>query len=314
MGILKKFFSKQEQAQLDEGLAKTKNAFFSKLGTALIGKSRVDDEVLDELEDILIQSDVGVSTTLKIIEALEARVAKEKYLGSKALASILNEELIQILEVGDEQKEDQQAPVPYVIMVVGVNGVGKTTSIGKLAYRLKQSGKKVILGAGDTFRAGAIDQLQIWADRVGVPIVRQEMGSDPAAVAFDTLHSAIAQKSDVVLVDTAGRLHNKINLMNELSKVKRVMEKVVPDTPHEVLLVLDGSTGQNAFEQAKQFTAATDVNSLAITKLDGTAKGGVVIGIADQFQIPIKYIGVGEGIEDLQEFDPALFVQTIFNE
>ncbi len=314
MGILKKFFSKQEQAQLDEGLAKTKNAFFSKLGTALIGKSRVDDEVLDELEDILIQSDVGVTTTLKIIEALEARVAKEKYLGSKALASILNEELIQILEVGDEQKEDQQAPVPYVIMVVGVNGVGKTTSIGKLAYRLKQSGKKVILGAGDTFRAGAIDQLQIWADRVGVPIVRQEMGSDPAAVAFDTLHSAIAQKSDVVLVDTAGRLHNKINLMNELSKVKRVMEKVVPDTPHEVLLVLDGSTGQNAFEQAKQFTAATDVNSLAITKLDGTAKGGVVIGIADQFQIPIKYIGVGEGIEDLQEFDPALFVQTIFNE
>lgn len=314
MGILKKFFSKQEQAQLDEGLAKTKNAFFSKLGTALIGKSRVDDEVLDELEDILIQSDVGVTTTLKIIEALEARVAKEKYLGSKALASILNEELIQILEVGVEQKEDQQAPVPYVIMVVGVNGVGKTTSIGKLAYRLKQSGKKVILGAGDTFRAGAIDQLQIWADRVGVPIVRQEMGSDPAAVAFDTLHSAIAQKSDVVLVDTAGRLHNKINLMNELSKVKRVMEKVVPDTPHEVLLVLDGSTGQNAFEQAKQFTAATDVNSLAITKLDGTAKGGVVIGIADQFQIPIKYIGVGEGIEDLQEFDPALFVQTIFNE
>ncbi|PDH44397.1 MAG: signal recognition particle-docking protein FtsY [Flavobacteriales bacterium MED-G22] len=314
MGILKKFFSKQEQAQLDEGLAKTKNAFFSKLGTALIGKSRVDDEVLDELEDILIQSDVGVTTTLKIIEALEARVAKEKYLGSKALASILNEELIQILEVGDEQKEDQQAPVPYVIMVVGVNGVGKTTSIGKLAYRLKQSGKKVILGAGDTFRAGAIDQLQIWADRVGVPILRQEMGSDPAAVAFDTLHSAIAQKSDVVLVDTAGRLHNKINLMNELSKVKRVMEKVVPDAPHEVLLVLDGSTGQNAFEQAKQFTAATDVNSLAITKLDGTAKGGVVIGIADQFQIPIKYIGVGEGIEDLQEFDPALFVQTIFNE
>ena len=314
MGILKKFFSKQEQAQLDEGLAKTKNAFFSKLGTALIGKSRVDDEVLDELEDILIQSDVGVTTTLKIIEALEARVAKEKYLGSKALASILNKELIQILEVGVEQKEDQKAPVPYVIMVVGVNGVGKTTSIGKLAYRLKQSGKKVILGAGDTFRAGAIDQLQIWADRVGVPIVRQEMGSDPAAVAFDTLHSAIAQKSDVVLVDTAGRLHNKINLMNELSKVKRVMEKVVPDAPHEVLLVLDGSTGQNAFEQAKQFTAATDVNSLAITKLDGTAKGGVVIGIADQFQIPIKYIGVGEGIEDLQEFDPALFVQTIFNE
>ena len=314
MGILKKFFSKQEQAQLDEGLAKTKNAFFSKLGTALIGKSRVDDEVLDELEDILIQSDVGVTTTLKIIEALEARVAKEKYLGSKALASILNEELIQILEVGVEQKEDQQAPVPYVIMVVGVNGVGKTTSIGKLAYRLKQSGKKVILGAGDTFRAGAIDQLQIWADRVGVPIVRQEMGSDPAAVAFDTLHSAIAQKSDVVLVDTAGRLHNKINLMNELSKVKRVMEKVVSDAPHEVLLVLDGSTGQNAFEQAKQFTAATDVNSLAITKLDGTAKGGVVIGIADQFQIPIKYIGVGEGIEDLQEFNPALFVQTIFKE
>ena len=314
MGILKKFFSKQEQAQLDEGLAKTKNAFFSKLGTALIGKSKVDDKVLDELEDILIQSDVGVTTTLKIIKALEDRVAKEKYLGSKALALILNEELIQILEIGDELKEDQQTPAPYVIMVVGVNGVGKTTSIGKLAYRLKQSGKKVILGAGDTFRAGAIDQLQIWADRVGVPIVRQEMGSDPAAVAFDTLHSAITQKSDVVLIDTAGRLHNKINLMNELSKVKRVMEKVVPDAPHEVLLVLDGSTGQNAFEQAKQFTAATDVNSLAITKLDGTAKGGVVIGIADQFQIPVKYIGVGESIEDLQEFDPALFVKTIFNE
>ena len=314
MGILNRFFSKQEQAQLDEGLAKTKTAFFSKLGTALIGKSRVDDEVLDELEDILIQSDVGVTTTLKIIKALEVRVAKEKYLGSKALALILNEELIQILEIGDELKEDQQTPAPYVIMVVGVNGVGKTTSIGKLAYRLKQSGKKVILGAGDTFRAGAIDQLQIWADRVGVPIVRQEMGSDPAAVAFDTLQSAITQKSDVVLIDTAGRLHNKINLMNELSKVKRVMEKVVSDAPHEVLLVLDGSTGQNAFEQAKQFTAATDVNSLAITKLDGTAKGGVVIGIADQFQIPIKYIGVGEGIEDLQEFNPALFVQTIFKE
>ena len=314
MGILKKFFSKQEQAQLDEGLAKTKNAFFSKLGTALIGKSKVDDEALDELEDILIQSDVGVTTTLKIIEALEARVAKEKYLGSKALVSILNEELIQILEIGDKLKEDQQVPAPYVIMVVGVNGVGKTTSIGKLAYRLKQSGKKVILGAGDTFRAGAIDQLQIWADHVGVPIVRQEMGSDPASVAFDTLHSAIVQKSDVVLIDTAGRLHNKINLMNELSKVKRVMEKVVPEAPHEVLLVLDGSTGQNAFEQAKQFAATTDVNSLAITKLDGTAKGGVVIGIADQFQIPIKYIGVGEGVEDLQEFDPALFVQTIFKE
>lgn len=314
MGILRKFFSKKEQAQLEEGLAKTKNAFFSKLGTALIGKSKVDDKVLDELEDILIQSDVGVTTTLKIIKALEDRVAKEKYLGSKALALILNEELIQILEIGDELKEDQQTPAPYVIMVVGVNGVGKTTSIGKLAYRLKQSGKKVILGAGDTFRAGAIDQLQIWADRVGVPIVRQEMGSDPAAVAFDTLQSAITQKSDVVLIDTAGRLHNKINLMNELSKVKRVMEKVVPDAPHEVLLVLDGSTGQNAFEQAKQFTAATDVNSLAITKLDGTAKGGVVIGIADQFQIPVKYIGVGESIEDLQEFDPALFVKTIFNE
>ena len=314
MGILKKFFSKQEQAQLDEGLAKTKNAFFSKLGTALIGKSKVDDKVLDELEDILIQSDVGVTTTLKIIKALEDRVAKEKYLGSKALVSILNEELIQILEIGDKLKEDQQVPAPYVIMVVGVNGVGKTTSIGKLAYRLKQSGKKVILGAGDTFRAGAIDQLQIWADRVGVPIVRQEMGSDPAAVAFDTLHSAITQKSDVVLIDTAGRLHNKINLMNELSKVKRVMEKVVPEAPHEVLLVLDGSTGQNAFEQAKQFTATTDVNSLAITKLDGTAKGGVVIGIADQFRIPVKYIGVGESIEDLQEFDPALFVKTIFNE
>ena len=314
MGILKKFFGKKEQAQLDAGLAQTKNAFFSRLGTALVGKSTVDDEVLDELEAILIQSDVGVTTTLKVIEALEARVAKDKYLGTKALASMLNEELIKILEVHKNSEEDLTPSIPHVIMVVGVNGVGKTTTIGKLAHRFKQSGKKVILGAADTFRAGAIDQLQIWADQVEVPLVRQEMGSDPAAVAFDTLQSAVAQKSDIVIIDTAGRLHNKINLMNELAKVKRVMEKVVPDAPHEVLLVLDGSTGQNAFEQAKQFTAATAVNALAITKLDGTAKGGVVLGIADQFQIPINYIGVGEGIEDLQAFDAALFVQTLFSQ
>jgi len=314
MGILKKFFGKKEQEQLDAGLAQTKSAFFSRLGTALVGKSKVDDEVLDELEAVLIQSDVGVATTLKVIEALEARVAKEKYLGTKVLASMLNEELIQILE-GSQKKVDNPTPsVPHVIMVVGVNGVGKTTTIGKLAHRFKQSGKKVLLGAADTFRAGAIDQLQIWADRVEVPLVRQEMGSDPAAVAFDTLQSAVAQKSEVVIIDTAGRLHNKVNLMNELAKVKRVMEKVLPGAPHEVLLVLDGSTGQNAFEQAKQFTAATAVNALAITKLDGTAKGGVVLGIADQFQIPIQYIGVGEGIDDLQAFDAAHFVQTLFSE
>ncbi len=314
MGILKKFFGKKEQEKLDAGLAQTKSAFFSRLGTALVGKSKVDDEVLDELEAVLIQSDVGVATTLKVIEALEARVAKEKYLGTKVLASMLNEELIKILE-GSQKKEDKPTPsLPHVIMVVGVNGVGKTTTIGKLAHRFKQSGKKVLLGAADTFRAGAIDQLQIWADRVEVPLVRQEMGSDPAAVAFDTLQSAVAQKSEVVIIDTAGRLHNKVNLMNELAKVKRVMEKVVPSAPHEVLLVLDGSTGQNAFEQAKQFTAATAVNALAITKLDGTAKGGVVLGIADQFQIPIQYIGVGEGIEDLQPFDAAHFVQTLFSE
>lgn len=312
MGILKKFFGKKEQAQLDAGLAQTKNAFFSRLGTALVGKSSVDDTVLDELEAVLIQSDVGVATTLKVIEALEARVAKEKYLGTKALVSILNEELIRILSVGE--KEEETPSSPHVIMVVGVNGVGKTTTIGKLAHRFKQSGKKVLLGAADTFRAGAIDQLQIWADRVEVPLVRQEMGSDPAAVAFDTLQSAVAQQADVVLIDTAGRLHNKINLMNELAKVKRVMEKVIPEAPHEVLLVLDGSTGQNAFEQAKQFTAATAVSALAITKLDGTAKGGVVLGIADQFQIPIQYIGVGEGLDDLQVFDPALFVQTLFSD
>jgi len=312
MGILKKYFGKKEQAQLDAGLAQTKNAFFSRLGTALVGKSSVDDAVLDELEAVLIQSDVGVATTLKVIEALEARVAKEKYLGTKALVSILNEELIRILSVGE--KEEESPSSPHVIMVVGVNGVGKTTTIGKLAHRFKQSGKKVLLGAADTFRAGAIDQLQIWADRVEVPLVRQEMGSDPAAVAFDTLQSAVAQQADVVLIDTAGRLHNKINLMNELAKVKRVMEKVIPEAPHEVLLVLDGSTGQNAFEQAKQFTAATAVSALAITKLDGTAKGGVVLGIADQFQIPIQYIGVGEGLDDLQVFDPALFVQTLFSD
>ena len=317
MGKLSAFFSKQNQQKLEEGLANTKKSFLSKLGTALVGKTKIDEEVLDELEDVLIQSDVGVATTLKIIDALETRIAKDKYLGNEDLMRMMQEEIMALLVATDTEEttleQELSSHKPYVVMVVGVNGVGKTTTVGKLAHQFKANGKKVMLGAADTFRAGAIDQLQIWADRVDVPLVRQEMGSDPASVAFDTLQSAKAQGYDVVFIDTAGRLHNKINLMNELSKVKRVMDKVVPEAPHEVLLVLDGSTGQNAFEQAKQFTAATEVTSLAITKLDGTAKGGVLLGISDQFQIPVKYIGVGEGIEDLQLFDKRNFIQTLFN-
>jgi len=313
MGKLKAFFSKQDQQKLETGLAKTKKSFLSRLGTAVAGKTKIDEEVLDELEDILIQSDVGVATTLKIIEALEARTAKEKYLGIDDLIRMMREEISTLLVRPHIQTKNTTRTDPHVIMVVGVNGVGKTTTVGKLAHLIKSQGKKVMLGAADTFRAGAIDQLQIWADRVEVPLIRQEMGSDPASVAFDTLQAATTKGVGVVLIDTAGRLHNKINLMNELAKVKRVMSKVIPDAPHEVLLVLDGSTGQNAFEQAKQFTAATEVTSLAITKLDGTAKGGVLLGISDQFQIPVKYIGVGEGIEDLQNFEAEQFVQTLFS-
>lgn len=310
-------FTREKKESLDQGLAKTRETVFSKLSRAMVGKSKVDDEVLDNLEEVLISSDVGVNTTLKIIERIELRVSRDKYLGTSELNRILKEEIAALLEEnnsGDVESFDiPQQSGPYVIMVVGVNGVGKTTTIGKLAYNFKKAGKSVILGAADTFRAAAIDQLQVWADRVGVPIVRQEMGSDPASVAFDTLSSAKANGVDVVLIDTAGRLHNKINLMNELSKIKKVMQKVIPDAPHEVLLVLDGSTGQNAFEQAKQFTLATEVTSLALTKLDGTAKGGVVIGISDQFKIPVKYIGVGEKIEDLQIFRKKEFVETLFS-
>ena len=304
-----------KRQSLDKGLEKTKKGLFDKLSRAIAGKSRVDDDVLDGIEDALIASDVGVDTTLKIIDMLEERVARDKYLNTAELYSILKEEMMSLLEV--KGKED--APVfdfskkPYVIMVVGVNGVGKTTTIGKLAANLKASGKKVMLGAADTFRAAAVDQLVIWSERAGVPIVKQQMGSDPASVAFDTLKSAVAQDMDVVLIDTAGRLHNKINLMNELTKIRNVMRKVVPDAPHEVLLVLDGSTGQNAFVQAKEFTKATDVTALAVTKLDGTAKGGVVLGIADQFNIPVKFIGVGEGIEDLRVFDKKTFVDSLFD-
>lgn len=325
MSFFKRIFSsekkdeslnEQEKQSLDKGLEKSKTTFFSKLSKAVAGKSKVDDEVLDNLEDILISSDVGVNTTLKVIQRIEARVAADKYLGIGELNQILREEIAGLLsETNSSEATEFVTPIqtkPYVLMVVGVNGVGKTTTIGKLAYQFKKAGHKVVLGAADTFRAAAIDQLQIWADRVGVPIVRQNMGSDPASVAFDTLQSAVAQDADVVIIDTAGRLHNKVNLMNELTKVKRVMQKVVGDAPHDVLLVLDGSTGQNAFEQAKQFTAATEVTSLAVTKLDGTAKGGVVIGISDQFQIPVKYIGVGEGIEDLQVFNKFEFVDSFF--
>jgi len=317
MGKLSNFFSKRNQDKLDHGLSNTKKSFFSRLGTAVIGKTKIDEDVLDELEAILIQSDVGVATTLKIIAALEARIAKDKYLKTEDLIQRMQEEILALLVNSENNTqssfEDNLKFQPQVVMVVGVNGVGKTTSVGKLAHQYKKAGKKVMLGAADTFRAGAIDQLQIWADRVEVPLVRQEMGSDPASVAFDTLESAKAQGCDIVFIDTAGRLHNKVNLMNELTKVKRVMSKIITDAPHEVLLVLDGSTGQNAFEQAKQFTAATDVTSLAITKLDGTAKGGVLLGISDQFQIPVKYIGVGEGIDDIQVFNPKAYIKTLFS-
>lgn len=314
--MFKKFFSKQKKESLDKGLEKSKKNFFSKLSKAVAGKSKVDDSVLDDLEEVLITSDVGVDTTLKIIERIEKRVARDKYLGTSELNLILREEIAGLLienEAKSQRKAfDIESNKPFVIMVVGVNGVGKTTTIGKLAHKYKSEGKKVMLGAADTFRAAAIDQLQIWADRVGIPIIKQKMGSDPASVVFDTLQSAKANDVDVVLIDTAGRLHNKINLMNELTKIKNVMKKIIPNAPHEVLLILDGSTGQNAFEQAKQFTKATEVTSLAVTKLDGTAKGGVVIGISDQFQIPVKFIGVGEKVEDLQEFDKIEFVDSFF--
>lgn len=317
MGLFKKIFSSEKKETLDKGLEKSKSSFFSKLNKAIAGKSKVDDEVLDDLEEVLITSDVGVDTTLRIIERIETRVAKDKFLGTKELNQILREEIAGLLSEtnsGEEKEFDvpNNGSGPHVIMVVGVNGVGKTTTIGKLAHQFKNKGLNVVLGAADTFRAAAIDQLEVWAKRVDVPIVKQEMGSDPASVAFDTLQSAVNQSADVVIIDTAGRLHNKVNLMNELSKVKRVMQKIVNDAPHDVLLVLDGSTGQNAFEQAKQFTAATDVSSLAVTKLDGTAKGGVVIGISDQFKIPVKYIGVGEGIDDLQVFNKYEFVDSFF--
>lgn len=309
-------FTKSKKESLDKGLEKTKESVFSKLSRAVIGKTKVDEEVLDSLEEILISSDVGVNTTLKIIERIEKRVLRDKYVGTSELNGILRSEIAALLaENNSDEVADFDLPksgTPYVILVVGVNGVGKTTTIGKLAHQFKATGKSVILGAADTFRAAAIDQLQIWADRVGVPIVRQQMGSDPASVAYDTLLSAKATGADVVIIDTAGRLHNKINLMNELSKVKKVMQKVFPDAPDEVLLVLDGSTGQNAFEQAKQFTLATEVTALALTKLDGTAKGGVVIGISDQFKIPVKYIGIGEGLDDLQIFHRTEFVDSLF--
>ena len=316
MGLFSFLTKKKEQKEdLDKGLEKTKTSVFSRISHAIAGKSKVDDEVLDNLEEILITSDVGVETTLKIIDRIQKRVARDKYVGTDELNKILKEEIMGLLqenESGDGTTFDITGKKPYVIMVVGVNGVGKTTTIGKLAHNFKKAGKKVVLGASDTFRAAAVSQLQIWADRVGVPIVQQGMGADPASVAFDTVKSAVAQDADVVLIDTAGRLHNKVNLMRELTKIKSVMQKVIPDAPHEILLVLDASTGQNAIEQAKQFTAATEVNALALTKLDGTAKGGVVIGISDQFKIPVKYIGVGEGIDHLQVFDRKAFVDSLF--
>lgn len=316
MSLFKKIFSSEKKETLDKGLEKSKTSFFSKLGKAVAGKSKVDAEVLDNLEEVLVTSDVGVNTTLKVIDRIEARVSKDKYMGTDELNKILREEIAGLLSetnIGEETEFNiPKGKKPYVIMVVGVNGAGKTTTIGKLAYQFKKQGLKVVLGAADTFRAAAIDQLQVWADRVDIPIVRQDMGSDPASVAFDTLSSAVTSGADVVIIDTAGRLHNKVNLMNELTKIKRVMDKVVDNAPHDVLLVLDGSTGQNAFEQAKQFTMATEVTSLAVTKLDGTAKGGVVIGISDQFKIPVKYIGVGEGIEDLQVFNKHEFVDSFF--
>ena len=311
-------FSKKKKETLAEGLSKTKENVFAKITRAVAGKSKVDDEVLDELENVLVTSDVGVDTTLKIIKRIEERVARDKYVSTSELTTILRQEIASLLtENGSADGDSFDLPSgtkPYVIMVVGVNGVGKTTTIGKLAHRFRQAGKSVVLGAADTFRAAAVEQLEIWSERVGVPIIKQQMGSDPASVAYDTVSSAVANGVDVVIIDTAGRLHNKVNLMNELTKIKRVMQKVVPDAPHEILLVLDGSTGQNAFEQARQFTAATEVNALAVTKLDGTAKGGVVIGISDQFKIPVKYIGLGEGIDDLQIFRKKEFVDSLFGE
>jgi len=316
MGVFK-IFSREKKEKLDEGLDKTRSSVFSKISKAVVGKSKVDDEVLDNLEEILVTSDVGVETTLKIIERIEERVARDKYLGTTELNAILREEIAALLqEQGESDLPDFDSPLentPYVIMVVGVNGVGKTTTIGKLAYQFKKAGKTVLLGASDTFRAAAVDQLQIWSERVGVPMVNKGMGADPAAVAFETMQRAVDENVDVVIVDTAGRLHNKVNLMNELSKIKRVMQKVIPDAPHDVLLILDASTGQNAIEQARQFTAATEVTSLALTKLDGTAKGGVAIGISDQFRIPVKYIGIGEQMEDLQVFNRVEFVDSLFH-
>ncbi|MCM1152745.1 MAG: signal recognition particle-docking protein FtsY [Muribaculum sp.] len=327
MGFFKKLFGKkdknqeeikEEKAKLDSGLEKTKTGMWSKITRAVAGKSKIDDEVLDNLEEVFITSDVGVDTTLRIIERIEARVARDKYVGTSELNKLLCEEITDMLVKAEGNSFEAPAidenKKPYVIMVVGVNGVGKTTTIGKLAYQFTQAGNKVVLGAADTFRAASIPQLEKWGERVGVPVVKQKMGSDPAAVAFDTLSSAKANDADVVIIDTAGRLHNRVDLMNELTKIKKVMQKVVSGAPHEVLLVLDGSTGQNAYEQAKQFIAATDVNSLAITKLDGTAKGGVVIGISETFKIPVKYIGIGEGIGDLQIFDPVDFVNSLFGE
>jgi fused signal recognition particle receptor len=317
MGIFSKLFSKEKKESLDKGLEKTKTSLFSRITKAVAGKSTVDAGVLDDLEEILVSSDVGVNTTLKIIKRLEERVARDKFVGTGELNVLLKDEIASLLSENNiENTDDFSIPdtngTPYVIMVVGVNGVGKTTTIGKLANQFKLAGRKVLLGAADTFRAAAVDQLDIWSKRVDVPIVKQPMGSDPASVAFDTVKSAVAQKSDVVIIDTAGRLHNKINLMNELSKIKRVMQKVIPDAPHEVLLVLDASTGQNAIEQARQFLKATEVTALALTKLDGTAKGGVVIGISDEFKIPVKYIGVGEKMEDLQVFNKTEFIDSLF--
>ncbi len=311
------FFTRENKESLNKGLEKTKESVLTRLSRVVVGKSKVDDEVLDKLEEVLVSSDVGVETTLKIIERIEARVARDKYLNTSELNIILKEEIAALLEDNNAGAESgfssALAATPHVIMIVGVNGSGKTTTIAKLAFQYRNAGKKVLLGAADTFRAAAIDQLQIWADRAGVPVISQQMGSDPASVAYDTVKSAVAGSYDVVIVDTAGRLHNKINLMNELSKIKRVMEKVLPGAPHEVILVLDGSTGQNAFEQAKQFTAVTDVTAIAITKLDGTARGGVVIGISDQFRIPVKYIGIGEKLTDLQVFNRVEFVDSLFS-
>ncbi len=317
MGLFN-IFSKEKKESLEKGLEKTKTNIFSKISKAIVGKARIDDEILDKIEEILVTSDVGVETTLRIIDRIQKRVAKERYLGTSELNSILKNEIISLLQENNVVDFNEFIPAsfkpPYVIMVVGVNGVGKTTTIGKLAYQIKRSGKSVLLGGADTFRAAAVDQLNIWAQRVGVPFVNLGMGADPASVAYESVKNAIAKNIDVVIIDTAGRLHNKINLMNELSKIRKVVQKLIPDAPHEVLLILDASTGQNAFEQAKQFTIATEVNALALTKLDGTAKGGVVIGISDQFQIPVKYIGVGEGIEDLQLFNRQEFVDTLFNQ